>query len=105
MYDKTVSKINLVKDIAKELPEASVISYLLCDSWYVCGKIMDAFIQKGFYTFGALKTNRVLYPHGIKISLRNFAQRLAKSDKHFHLVAVKGRQYYIYRYEGNLKRD
>lgn len=36
MYDKTVSKIDIVKQIAEELPEAPVPSYLLCDRWYVC---------------------------------------------------------------------
>ena len=102
MYDKTTSKIDIVKSIAEELPVVPNISYLLCDSWYVCGKIADAFIKKGFYTIGALKTNRVLYPNGVKICLRDFAERLAKSDAHFHVVTVKGRKYHIYRYEGNL---
>ena len=62
MYDKSVSKIDIVKKIAQELPTAPTSSYLLCDSWYVCGKIMNAFATKGFYTVGALKTNRILYP-------------------------------------------
>ena len=34
LYDKTKSKIKIVQDIATELPEAPVISYFLCDSWY-----------------------------------------------------------------------
>jgi len=102
MYDKTDSKIDIVKSAAEELPIPPNISYLLCDSWYVCGKIADAFLQKGFYTIGALKTNRVLYPNGVKINLRSFAERNAENDSHFHIVTVKGRKYHIYRYEGNL---
>ncbi|MDD6394790.1 MAG: hypothetical protein PUB37_01175 [Firmicutes bacterium] len=38
MYDKSLSKIDIVKQIAQELPTALNPSYLLCDSWYVCGK-------------------------------------------------------------------
>lgn len=104
VYDKTVSKIDIVKQLADELPEAPVPSYLLCDSWYVCGKIADAFICKGFYTVGAMKTNRINFPYSVKISIREFAAKLveAKCKELFHLVTVKGRRYYVYRYEGNL---
>ncbi len=69
MYDKITSKIDIVKSIASELPVVPNISYLLSDSWYVCGKISDAFLRKSFYTIGALKTNRMIYPHGVKINL------------------------------------
>ena len=104
MYDKSVSKIDIVKRIADELPVAPVPSYLLCDSWYVCGKVADAFIHKGFYTVGAMKTNRIISPYGLKMSVREFAVKLveAKCKELFHLVSVKGRRYYVYRYEGNL---
>ncbi len=80
MYDKTTSKIDIVKRIAEELPVVPNISYLLCDSWYVSSKITDAFLQKGFYTIGALKTNRVIYPYGVKFNLHSFAEKIADSD-------------------------
>ena len=104
MYDKSVSKIDIVKQIAEELPTAPTSSYLLCDSWYVCEKVVNAFICKGFYTVGALKTNRILYPYGTKMNVCEFAGKLieAKCRELFHLVTVKGRKYYVYRYEGNL---
>ncbi len=104
MYDKSVSKIDIVKRIADELPIAPVPSYLLCDSWYVCGKVADAFIRKGFYTVSAMKSNRIISPCGAKMSVREFALKLveAKCKELFHLVTVKGRRYYVYRYEGNL---
>ena len=35
MYDKTVSKIDIVIHIAEDLPTAPNLSYLLCDSWYL----------------------------------------------------------------------
>ncbi len=104
LYDKSVSKIDIVKQIAEELPAASVPSYFLCDSWYVCEKLADAFIRKGFYTVGAMKTNRILYPYGVKMNVNELAGKLVEAEcrEMFHLVTVKQRQYYVYRYEGNL---
>lgn len=104
MYDKSVSKIDLVCGIADELPAAPNISYLLCDSWYACGKVMDAFVKCGYYTVGAVKTNRIVYFKGIRISIRQLAQKLKEGhcDELFHLVTVKEQKYYVYRYEGNL---
>ncbi len=62
MYNKSISKIDIVQNIAKELPVPPVMSYFLCDCWYVSEKIINTFAQKGFHTIGALKTNRMLYP-------------------------------------------
>lgn len=102
MYDKSRSKVRIVQDIADELPIPPVVSYFLCDSWYTCGDIMDAFIKKGFYTIGALKTNRILYPCGIKQKISEFALHLRKTDTAVSLVTAHSRSYYVYRYEGNL---
>ena len=102
MYDKSMSKVKIMQEIAKELPIPPVVSYFLCDSWYTCGDIMDAFIKKGFYTIGALKTNRILYPCGIKQKVSEFALHLRKTDAAVSLVTVGSRSYYVYRYEGNL---
>ena len=102
MYDKSMSKVKIVQEIAKELPIPPVVSYFLCDSCYTCGDIMDAFIKKGFYTIGALKTNRILYPCGIKQKVSEFALLLRKTDAAVSLVTVGSRSYYVYRYEGNL---
>ncbi len=105
MYDKSVSKIALVKAISEELPIAPNTSYLLCDSWYTCSDIMDSFIKKGFYTVSALKTNRIIHHKGIKINIRNLAEKLKEADTAslFHIVTVKGRKYHVFKYESNLK--
>lgn len=102
MYNKVLSKIQLVRDIAEELPEAPVPSYFLCDCWYSCVKVMDPFLSKGFYTVGALKTNRVIFPVGIRRQISQFAQYIHVTDRNVNLVTVGKRQYYVYRYEGNL---
>ena len=102
LYDKSKSKIQIVQEVAKELPTAPVISYFLCDSWYTSAKVMDRFIQKGFYTIGALKTNRILYPCGIRQKASAFALHLRKTDPDVSLVTVGSREFYVYRYEGEL---
>jgi len=102
MYDKTKSKIKTIQEIAEELPQAPVISYFLCDSWYSTAKVMDCFIRKGFYTIGALKTNQVIYPCGIRQKVSDFALHLRKGDPNVNLVTVGEREFYVYRYEGKL---
>ena len=102
LYDKSKSKIQIVQEIAEELPPAPVISYFLCDSWYTSAKVMDSFIRKGFYTIGALKTNRIIYPCGIRQKVSEFALHLRKEDPDVNLVTVDNRNFYVYRYEGKL---
>ena len=102
MYNKTRSKIQIVCDIAQELPEAPVVSFFQCDCWYSCAKVIEAFLTKGFYTIGALKTNRVVFPAGIRQQISQFAAYIHKTDRNVSLVTVGKRQYYVYRYEGNL---
>ena len=78
------------------------MSYFLCDCWYVSEKIINTFVQKGFHTIGALKTNRLLYPSGMKKKLSELAAERSTTHKGFDLVTVKKRNYYVYLYEGNL---
>ena len=77
-------------------------AYFLCDCGYVSEKMINTFVQKGFHTIGALKTNRLLYPSGMKKKLSELAAELSVTEKGFDLVTVKNRKYYVYRYEGNL---
>lgn len=73
LYVKSKSKIQIVQEIAAELLPAPVVPCFLCDSWYFSAKVMDSFIQKGFYTIGALKNNRIIYPCGICQKVSEFA--------------------------------
>ena len=81
LYNKTKSKIQIIQDIAAELPIAPVVSYFPCDSWYTSAKVMDCFAQKGFHTIGALKTNRILYPCGIRQKASAFALHMCCTCK------------------------
>ena len=102
LYNKSISKISIVQNIAEELPVPPVISYFLCDCWYVSEKIISTFAERGFHTIGALKTNRMLYPFGIRKKLSEFAALLSVTHSDFNLVTVKSKKYYVYRYEGKL---
>lgn len=102
LYNKSISKINIVQNIARELPVPPVMSYFLCDCWYVSEKIISTFVERGFHTIGALKTNRMLYPSGIRKKLSEFAALLSVTHSDFNLVTVKNKNYYVYRYEGKL---
>jgi len=98
LYNKSISKIDIVQSIAKELPEPPVMSYFLCDCWYVSEKLINTFVQKGFHTIGALKTNRLLYPSGMKKKLSELAAELSVTEKGFDPVTVKNRKYYVCRW-------
>ena len=89
MYNKSISKINIVENIAKELPVPPVMSYFLCDCWHTSEKIINTFAARGFHTIGALKTNRMLYPFGFKKKLNEFAALLSITRSNFYLVTVK----------------
>lgn len=95
LYDKSISKIEIVQNIAKELQMPLVMSYFLCDSWYVSEKMINAFAAKGFHTIGVLKTNRMLYPFGIRQKLSEFAALLPVIGSDFNLVTVKKQKYYV----------
>ena len=62
LYNKSISKIDIVQSIAKELPEPPVMSYFLCDCWYVSEKLINTFVQKGFHTIGAFKNKPPAVP-------------------------------------------
>ena len=94
-------KIEQAVEIASSLPKAENPCYALMDSWYTCPKLTDAFSAKGYHTIGALKTNRIIYPQGIRISINEFASTcIHKSDA--NLVTVGKDRYWVYRYEGKL---
>ncbi|WP_242980470.1 hypothetical protein [Blautia argi] len=48
------------------------------------------------------ETNRVIYPCGIRQKVSEFALHLRKTDRAVSLVTVGGREFYVYRYEGEL---
>lgn len=102
LFDKetTDSKIQLSLDMINQVPILKQPTYLLCDSWYTSRTIIEAALSKGTHVIGALKTNRILYPQGIRTQAKQFATHIHKDDT--DLVTVGGEKYRVYRYEGAL---
>ncbi|MDI3311900.1 MAG: IS701 family transposase [Thermoanaerobacterium sp.] len=94
------SKIERICEMVSMLPTPKGPAYGLCDSWYINEKVINAHLKKGYHLLGALKTNRIIYPQGIRIQIKDFAKYIGKSE--VHLVTVNGSRYWIYRYEGAL---
>jgi hypothetical protein len=94
------SKIDKVCRVVKSLPVATTPAYGLCDSWFTCQKVIEAHFQKGYHLIGGLKTNRVIYPQGLRIQIKDFEQYIQEND--VHLVTVGRSSYWTYRYEGAL---
>ena len=96
----SISKIDSVCQIASSLPTAIGPAYALCDSWFTCTKVIEAHFKKGYHFIGGLKTNRIIYPQGIRTSIKDFATHIRKDD--VRLVTVNRQSYWVYRYEGAL---
>lgn len=86
------TKVDITKVVIHSLPNTDQPVYVLMDS------ILDNCREKGFHFIGAMKTNRILYPNGSKVSAADYASTLKISQ--FHSVTVKGHEYLVDRYEG-----
>lgn len=81
----------MVCEIVESLPSPKGAPYVLCDSRFTNKKVIDAHFKKGYHLIGALKTNRVIYPKGIGIQIKQFSQYIEKND--VHLVTVNNSKY------------
>ncbi|OXM16400.1 IS701 family transposase [Paenibacillus herberti] len=108
LYDKTktnpdgtpYTKIDHVCEMAATLPLPPHGGYVLVDSWFTGTRVIDSYASAGYHLIGGLKTNRIIYPQGIRISVQDFAAHIRKED--VRLVTVNGTSYWTYRYEGTL---
>ncbi|QUH18490.1 hypothetical protein HYG84_00275 [Alkaliphilus sp. B6464] len=89
-------------DLIDEFVTVTDVNYLLIDSWYISAKVMLHALSKGYHTIGRIKSNRVIYPAGIKTNLSNFAKLISKSKT--YPVTVGEDTYYIYKYEGTTQK-
>ena len=72
------------------------------DRWYTNANVWNKCKAKKRHLIGAMQTNRILYPHGARTSPHDYASILPPDQ--FHLVTVKGREYYVHRYQGHLNK-
>ena len=101
-YDKeNATKLDMTRDIIESIPDQAG-AYFLMDSWYTNPAVLHTCEKKGCFLIGAMKTNRILYPNGQKTSAMDYAKSLLPDQ--FHPVTVKGRTYWVHRYEGPLHK-
>lgn len=98
--EQLTSKIQLALDMLARFPRLVQPIYLLCDSWYTSRTVIEAALSKGMHLIGALKSNRILYPQGIRIQAKEFATYIRQTDT--DSVTVGKETYRVYRYEGAL---
>jgi hypothetical protein len=90
------SKIDMTLDLIASLPVAERESYAMFDSWYTNSKTVNAFRAKNYVVIGALKTNRIIYPNGERISISDFSANISIDE--FQLVTLNSQEkYWVYR--------
>ena len=57
-------------------------------------------LKRGYHTIGRIKSNRVIYPGGIKTSVKEFSVFISKDET--SLVTAGDDTYYVYRHEGKI---
>lgn len=94
------NKQQLAMQLIDEFVPATETTYLLVDAWYTSGKLMLHALRKGYHTIGRIKSNRVIYPGGIKTNIKEFSSFVRKNET--CPVTAGDHTYYVYRYEGKI---
>lgn len=94
------NKQELAISLIDEFYPVTEATYLLIDAWYTSGKVMLHALSKGYHTIGRIKSNRVIYPGGIKTNISTFSKLIRNVET--HPVTVGEVTYYTYRYEGKI---
>lgn len=96
------TKVDMTVEVIDSIQESKIPIYVLMDSWYTNADVWNKCMEKKCHLIGAMKTNRILYPNGVRTSASDYASILTQDQ--FHLVTVKGREYYVHRYQGHLNK-
>ena len=94
------NKQQLAMQLIDEFLPVTEVTYLLIDAWYTSGKLMLHALSKGYHTIGRIKSNRVIYPAGIKTNVKEFSKLVSKEET--CPVTAGNQTYYVYRYEGKI---
>lgn len=94
------SKMEIAQEFVKNFKAPSHCEkiYALSDSWYSNQGIIYESLKKGYHFIGAVKSNRIIAPKGIKLQLSKFAEYLDPST--LDVVTIKDKDYRVYVYEG-----
>ena len=96
------SKLDIAKEFIQDFKKPSNCDkvYVLTDSWYTSLTIIREALEQGYQFIGALKSNRIIYPNGVKMQVSDFAKTI--NPYSLDVVTVKGKDYRVYLYKGNV---
>lgn len=95
------SKNDLAVEMIEDYPSSDdELVYVLTDSWYTSEKIVNACNAKGFHIIAAVKSNRMIYPMGIRISLSDFASKYVRKADLRSVTVENQVTFWIKEYEG-----
>lgn len=94
------SKVDIAKDFINDFnkPDSCDSIYCLVDSWYTSTPLIESCLTKGFHLIGAVKSNRIVKPFGIRSKLSQLANSINPNS--LDVVTIKDKGYRVYRYEG-----
>ncbi|KPD09323.1 transposase, partial [Aneurinibacillus migulanus] len=74
------SKIDIACELLSMVPKSSFSTYVLMDTWYPAQSVLETCALSGFHVISGIKTNRIIYPYGIRQSIKEFASHIHKED-------------------------
>jgi hypothetical protein len=96
------TKIEIANDLMDIFTESNTHRkneiYILTDSWFASKDLFEKNLSYGYHTISGFRTNRCIYPKGIKIKISEFIEYTSELD--FEDVTIKDKTYKVYRYEG-----
>lgn len=101
---KFKSKMQLAKELVGNFkkPFNCEKIYVLADSWYTNNTLINESLTKGYHLIGAVKSNRMIAPKGIKLQLSKFKEYINPNT--LDVVTVKGQDCKVYSYEGSVAK-
>jgi len=98
------SKMNLAQELVANFKKPSNCEkvYVLADSWYTNSTLIDECLSNGYHLIGAIKSNRIISPKGVKIQLSQFTQYINPDE--LDVVTVKNKDYSVFVYEGPVSK-
>ena len=96
------SKTDIAKEFIQNFDKPSKLKkiYILMDSWYTSNSLINEALSENYHLIGGVRSNRNFYPNGNKIKISEFANNLDPNT--LDSVTVKGKEYKVYRYQGNI---
>lgn len=95
------SKNDLAVEMIENYPSTDdELVYVLTDSWYTSEKLVNACNAKGFHMIAAVKSNRMICPVGIRISLADFTSNYVRKPDLRSVTVQNQGTYWVKEYEG-----